>query len=263
MLDPQKTTIEFCVFDQLDSTHTFSLQKDWSEKLNPNHVVVVVAGEQTQGIGSHNRKWLSSGVAFHVNVNFYSDKLLPFSQIASYTVCQALMEEFHKGFTLKMKWPNDIFVNGGKIGGCICHTKSMDEGYFVTVGIGINFNYAPDLEIKTQSIYKILKRQTFFTFEDIFLFIQNFSQLFVQNLYWYSRLNLSLFFEDCKPFWLYLGEKVAVFDEDLCQWVQGKFIKVTQEGRLNLQTPEGSSLFILNGTQMQLTDKNSFFTEVN
>jgi BirA family biotin operon repressor/biotin-[acetyl-CoA-carboxylase] ligase len=53
--------------------------------------------------------------------------------IAGISVIQTLNEV---GDKLKLKWPNDIILDGKKVGGILCE----DDGKHAVVGIGINLN---------------------------------------------------------------------------------------------------------------------------
>ena len=40
---PEETSTEFCIFNQLESTHTFTLKQTWFNRMRPNHLIVVFA----------------------------------------------------------------------------------------------------------------------------------------------------------------------------------------------------------------------------
>lgn len=43
---------------------------------------------------------------------------------------------------VRIKWPNDIFASGQKIGGILCHSTYRNRQFYVTVGCGINVTNA-------------------------------------------------------------------------------------------------------------------------
>lgn len=117
----------------------------WAQKLKTHELLVLFAPLQTDGIDSHGRKWVSDKEDFHVNLIFYTDKILPFSQIAAYTACQLLARETRQTERFKMKWPNDVMVedwNGDfkKIGGCLTAVRNESSRFWVTIGVGLNYN---------------------------------------------------------------------------------------------------------------------------
>jgi BirA family transcriptional regulator, biotin operon repressor / biotin---[acetyl-CoA-carboxylase] ligase len=61
--------------------------------------------------------------------------------IAALAVTEAL--EMH-GVKVRIKWPNDIIVNGRKLAGILCESSVVGERFqWVIVGIGINVNNLP------------------------------------------------------------------------------------------------------------------------
>ena len=49
---------------------------------------------------------------------------------------------------LNLKWPNDIILQGKKLGGILCE----DFGDFSIIGLGINFENEPDIDNSTNLI---------------------------------------------------------------------------------------------------------------
>lgn len=68
---------------------------------------------------------------------------LPFVQ---YIVCLAIIQsakelikdEFGVVVDLKIKWPNDLYAGGLKIGGILCHSAYRNGEFVLTMGVGIN-----------------------------------------------------------------------------------------------------------------------------
>ena len=258
--DPDTSQIEICLFKELDSTHKFALQQNWRERMSPNHLIVVFAGEQMQGMGSHNRIWRSSGIDFHANLVFLIDKTLPFSLLAAVTVCQFLNNFTREKYTFRLKWPNDIYVKHRKIGGCLSYMRRWDDVYWVTIGIGINFNLSKDtmkeIDQPVISLKTLLNNKGDYSLQDLSVCVQDYADLFWRNLYWYHRVGAKQFFKDCHKYWLYLGDNITIFDEDRQQWLNGVFEDVSNEGCLLLKPLSGGeSVRITNGTKIHLTEK--------
>ena len=264
------------IFEQpVTSTHAYALDCDWTEALKSNRHIVLFAPLQTNGVGSHGRKWVSDREDFHVNLIFYCDQILPFSQIAAYTACQLLARETRQTERFKMKWPNDVMVedwNGDfkKIGGCLTAVRNEGTRYWVTVGIGINYNLEDfsNIDQPTASVKSFLNsfpkehglyREQDFTKDELFQSVQRFTQLFLENLAIIQQNGLAAFYDEedlfcrfgSKNYWLYLGEKVTVFDEDKKQLLTGKFEKLTDDGALQLACDNGKTEIVLNGTGLK------------
>jgi BirA family biotin operon repressor/biotin-[acetyl-CoA-carboxylase] ligase len=101
---------------------------------------VIVAEEQTAGRGRMGRLWVSprGGVWLSVILR----PRLPLAQVpligfaASTAAARAI--RLTTGLLARVKWPNDILINGGKVAGIL--TEAGPDGEWVVVGIGINAN---------------------------------------------------------------------------------------------------------------------------
>jgi BirA family transcriptional regulator, biotin operon repressor / biotin---[acetyl-CoA-carboxylase] ligase len=100
---------------------------------------VVIAGEQTAGKGRLNRAWLSPPGNIAMSIVLYPDiARLPYLvMIASLAVVYAL--EKTAGVKGQIKWPNDVLVDGKKVGGILIENEMKgNKVAFSTVGVGIN-----------------------------------------------------------------------------------------------------------------------------
>jgi len=94
----------------------------------------LVADEQTAGRGRVGRRWESPAGGL------WSSTFLPATAgvaptlplVAGVAAARALEAEF--GLRVGLKWPNDVLLAGGKLGGILCEAV----GAGVVVGIGIN-----------------------------------------------------------------------------------------------------------------------------
>lgn len=109
---------------------------------------VVVADRQSAGRGRLGRRWESPS-----GVNLYCSILLrpkiPVQQAPQLTFLSAVAvaETLNKlcHLSAKVKWPNDILVNGAKISGLLNEMSAETEQiHFVILGIGINLNMIGD-----------------------------------------------------------------------------------------------------------------------
>lgn len=95
---------------------------------------VIWAGKQTRGRGRQGKKWVSPSGNLYFSVLFFSEKNIDpsFSLVAGGAVIKALENEGESN--LQIKWPNDIILNGSKVGGILCENFSGK----LIVGIGLN-----------------------------------------------------------------------------------------------------------------------------
>lgn len=98
---------------------------------------VVVAGRQTGGRGRQGKAWLSVDGAYLGTFCLPKKRgdLSGLSLVIGVGVIQGL-----KIKEAKLKWPNDIYLNGRKCAGILIEVQDKS----VLVGIGININSAPD-----------------------------------------------------------------------------------------------------------------------
>lgn len=101
-----------------------------------------LAGEQTSGKGRLGRTWVSKpgqGVYVTLLVRPAIDpaRVSGVTLMAAVAVCEAI--ERISGIQPKIKWPNDVLVDGKKAAGILTESMvNMDGVEFVVVGIGVN-----------------------------------------------------------------------------------------------------------------------------
>jgi biotin---protein ligase len=107
---------------------------------------VCVADKQCAGKGRGDNVWESpSGcLMFSATMKLkIAGQRLPFVQyIVCLTIIQSakklIQDEFGAVVDLRIKWPNDLYAGGLKIGGILCHSAYRNGEFVVTVGVGIN-----------------------------------------------------------------------------------------------------------------------------
>jgi BirA family biotin operon repressor/biotin-[acetyl-CoA-carboxylase] ligase len=129
----------------LDSTHT--LAKELAAQGAPEGTLVL-AEEQRAGRGRMGRRWISPG---YVNLLFslllrphiHKDQVFVTTMILALATIEAIKSR--TGLTSTIKWPNDIFVAGKKLGGILTEfSLSQGEIEHVVLGLGLNVNWSPD-----------------------------------------------------------------------------------------------------------------------
>ncbi len=129
----------------LDSTHT--LAKELAAQGAPEGTLVL-AEEQRAGRGRMGRRWISPG---YVNLLFslllrpkiHKDQVFVTTMILALATMEAIKSR--TGLTSRIKWPNDIFVAGKKLGGILTEfSMSHEDIDYVVLGLGLNVNWSPD-----------------------------------------------------------------------------------------------------------------------
>ena len=105
---------------------------------------VVVAEVQTAGRGRQGRSWVSEPGNLLVSVLFRPDmKQLPFiSIIGGIAIARAVRKT--TGLDPRIKWPNDLMVQGRKVAGILAESAiAGDSVWYAVLGIGVNVNLDP------------------------------------------------------------------------------------------------------------------------
>ena len=111
--------------DNVNSTNT------WLTHFNKDYFDSLLSFRQSEGYGRLGRQWESEfGGLYYSQVLPHRD-ILPI--VVGVSVADIL---FRNAIDIKLKWPNDILVNGKKLGGIICQF----QGGKVVMGLGININ---------------------------------------------------------------------------------------------------------------------------
>lgn len=126
------------------------------------------ADAQTRGRGRKGRSWISPpGAGLYLSIAVPRPGILEVwlplvGAIASLTAIQSSLIKSHciLSPSIRIKWPNDIYIESKKIGGILCELVIGSEGSAWIIGIGINIStpkdvFPQDLEKKICSIKSV------------------------------------------------------------------------------------------------------------
>lgn len=140
----------------LENTQSTNLAaKEFAE----NHFCGVVAAKTQSGGKGRNGRTFSSpagGLYFSLVMDVGDSEgasPLKYVIVAGVSTCLALEK---LGFSPKLKWPNDVYIDGKKLVGILCETVTTDSGKKLIIGIGINVNtecFDPELADTATSLY--------------------------------------------------------------------------------------------------------------
>jgi len=107
------------------------------------HGTVVTAAEQTAGRGRQGRSWTAppgKALLYSAILRPLDERhlLLPLS--VPLAVCEAA-EELQPGIECRVKWPNDVWVDGRKLAGVLIEAKPQDS--WAVIGVGLNLTIEP------------------------------------------------------------------------------------------------------------------------
>ena len=130
---------EIVYFDETDSTNR---QARMLAREGARHGTLVIADTQSAGRGRRGRGWISpAGEGIFMSLIIRPD--MPPSQVAKLSLMLALAVsraiERETGLDAKIKWPNDIVINGRKVCGLLLEMDATAEKVdSIVAGVGIN-----------------------------------------------------------------------------------------------------------------------------
>lgn len=143
-------------FAELDSTSLFARRGFECGALG-NEPVAIISARQTGGVGRFGRAWDSpeGGLWYTLVWPLGAAKVDSTLRglglrvgVAAAEVVEELLRPGPRPCTVRMKWPNDVLVNGKKVCGVLCElVRRRGEAGIeqcVLVGVGININLAVD-----------------------------------------------------------------------------------------------------------------------
>jgi biotin-[acetyl-CoA-carboxylase] ligase BirA-like protein len=109
---------------------------------------IVLAGRQEKGRGRKKRGWSSQEGGLYCSIILKPAELpLSYAYLVNFAAAAALADTVETALSLpaRVKWPNDVLVNGKKIGGILLEvTGTASKTESITLGIGINLNNTLD-----------------------------------------------------------------------------------------------------------------------
>lgn len=133
------------------SSH-FDLLIELSRKeANLPHGLICLAGSGKEFHGLRGRPWQALEGNIHLTVLFTPNRKIQHFQtgfpiLAAVSIIETI--DSLEGFKDKarIKWVNDVWINGGKVAGFLTHTMSIEDVVSeVIIGIGLNVEKKPDL----------------------------------------------------------------------------------------------------------------------
>lgn len=144
-LEPICSNIELNVFPTLVSTNTLAREKAMSG--SPDGYTII-SNCQTNGRGRNGRSFYSpadTGIYMSLILRPYhcsSQQAVRLTTMAAVAACEAI--EAVSGKDAKIKWVNDIFIDGKKVCGILTEASfGLEDGFLEYAVLGIGFNVSP------------------------------------------------------------------------------------------------------------------------
>ena len=108
---------------------------------------VVWSREQTGGRGRRGRHWASPVGNLYTSTILRPDCPAQRAAELGFAAALAVADIVPAGREVRVKWPNDVLVDGGKIAGILLESAIGQTGQVqhVVAGIGVNIGFAPQL----------------------------------------------------------------------------------------------------------------------
>ena len=95
---------------------------------------------QERGRGRLGRKWacIEGNLFLSVLVRFESASLWSWTPLATAVGITRYLKIKFPALNLQIKWPNDLYLNGRKLGGILCEGAGRGSDSYIIIGIGLN-----------------------------------------------------------------------------------------------------------------------------
>jgi len=202
-------------------TSTMDVAREIYHWLSPPFIVISDA--QTGGYGQYNRKWVSpiGGLWFTEVLKLKNHTAL--SLLMSMLIVRVLKRYIPKEI-VKIKWPNDVYVNGKKVAGIL--TKL--SGNLAFIGIGINVENDIDNSLST-----IATSLSYFGTVDRLCLLRELLREESNLINLYEQKGFEPFVKEYNKNLIFLNKQIIVESEHI---VRGKAVGTDENGNLLVST---------------------------
>ena len=238
---PKWVGCEILYFDSIDSINTKA--QELAEKGYPSGTLVV-ADKQIAGKGRRGRNWESpSGCGIFMTLMLKPDinpnNASMLTLVSALAVAKALADI--TGKDAKIKWPNDIVIDGRKVCGILTEMSAQfDYINNIVIGIGINVNNSsfPEEISATASSLRLLsggkKYRRAEIIEKIMEYFEKYYSIFLETE------DLSALVNEYDAMLVNMKKQVKVLDPK--EPFEGKAMGITKTGELIVDTWESRKL---------------------
>ena len=231
-------------FDTIGSTNDEALRR---AEAGAREGTVISAGRQEGGRGRRGRTWSSPpGNAYSstiVRPRCPPERAVQLGFVTALAVCDAVIAGLPAACVVRLKWPNDVLVDGAKISGILLESSVGADGMVehVVIGTGINVTAAPPASATSYAAASLRDRGD--AREAPAVLGAYLVSLAARLEQWRQG------FAGIRADWLaraaWLGETVAVSQGD--ERIEGCFAGLDADGALLLEPPGGPPRRIVSG----------------
>ena len=113
--------------------------------------LAILARAQTGGRGREGRAWTSPEGNLFLSLLLRPEEPARdagrYALLSAVMLAEALEPELPNPAALRLKWPNDLLLDGAKLAGVLCESAATEDGRldFLVIGLGANLAVAPPL----------------------------------------------------------------------------------------------------------------------
>lgn len=198
----------------------------------------ILAGRQTAGRGRHGRVWSSGPGNLHATL-LLKDPCAParapeLGFVAGLALMDALRGLTKLGDRIRLKWPNDLLVDGAKLAGILLEGLTLEgRSHAAAIGLGVNVARHPEGLAYPATSLAALGETAGAT--DLFAALSD--AMAARLRQWRAGAEFSALREDWMKAAAGLGSPIAV--ALVGRTLHGLFREIDAGGRLVLATPEG------------------------
>ena len=224
---------DITIFPSVDSTNRYLYNLAVKGIRSPQ---VVLAEHQSQGQGRRGRCWASPfGKNIYMSVlwqfDFGMSALAGLSLVIAIVIARALNK--HTGITPELKWPNDIFYKGKKLGGNLLEVQGESTGpCSVIIGIGLNVNMSDENNVEIDQPWTDLKLIGSTDFDRNFLCAAILDEL-VPAMQEFASSGLSGFIADWHRWDMIRSKPIKLMFSE--HFIEGKACGIDQQGALLME----------------------------
>ncbi|GAB4861381.1 ATP-dependent 5'-3' DNA helicase hcs1 [Ancistrocladus abbreviatus] len=227
-LDNVKLSFDFDLFMNSLSATRLGRFLIWSPRLTSTHDVVshnfaelpvgsvCVTDVQFKGRGRSKNVWESPNgcLMFSFTIQMDDGRIVPLLQyIVSLAVTEAVKEVCAKDglpqIQVRIKWPNDLYLNGLKVGGILCTSTYKSMKFNVSAGIGLNVDNRHPTTCLNAILQELTSMSCQLQREDIIAsFFNKFEKFFDLFIHQGFQPLEELYYNT----WLHSGQRVIVQD---------------------------------------------------
>ena len=236
---------EILIFKEVNSTNTVA---EFLAEYGTDEGTVVISKRQTKGKGRLGRKWESPNGGTWLSIILkpnISPLKAPLLTLATGVAVAKTLKNF--GVDARIKWPNDILINGKKVSGILTEASARFNAMeYVIIGVGIDSNFNADvLPEELQKISTTLKDELKTNITGTKLipkFLNEFEKIY--DLFKEER------FEDILNDWRKMSVTIGSYveiNQSHGKSLKGYAVGINVEGALILEDYEGNLRKVLSG----------------